>query len=147
MKKIGIVAVSLVTVCIVGLLIMTLYLNQRNGKKFKQMGKNEDFFRQFFSDIESQTWCKVLITSGYRDTEKQKILYEKNPDNAKPGKSRHEKRKAMDINLICWDGMLQKSSSKADWKAKGVHLVAKKNQVIWGGNFTNYHDPIHFALR
>ena len=147
MKRAGILIGAIVAILAVSFLMITLYLNYRNGKKFQQMGENEEVFRQFFSDVESKTWCKVLITSGYRDTKKQKILYEKNPDNAKPGKSRHEKRKAMDINLICWDGVLKKASSKEDWKAKGVHLVAKKNNFIWGGNFKDYHDPIHFALR
>lgn len=147
MKRFGVVFVALLAIAMLSLLVMTLYLNYKNGEKFRQMGENEDIFRQFFSDLEAETWCKVLITSGYRDTEKQKMLYKKNSKNARPGTSRHEKKKAMDINLICWDGMLKKASSKTDWQAKGVHRVAQKNNLIWGGNFKNYYDPVHFALR
>jgi len=138
---------GVITTMVVFFLVMILYLNHKNGKKLQYMGKNQEVFEQFFSDLEVQTWCKVLITSGYRDTKKQQELHEQNSKNAPPGKSRHEKKKAMDINLICLDGVLRKATSKKKWKAKGVHLVAKKHKLIWGGNFKNYYDPIHFAIR
>ena len=134
MKKIHVFSGFLATVFLTGLL-MTMYLNHRNGKKMQHMGKNKQVFEKFFSDLEAHTRCKVLITSGYRDTKKQQELYEQNSKNAPPGKSRHEKKKAMDINLICFDGILKKATSQKKWKAKGVHLVAKKHNLIWGGGF------------
>ena len=71
-------------------------LERRNNAKLDQMGENAGVFRSFFSELESKTGCWVLITSGYRSTEKQRILHKKNPKNAPPGKSRHEWKKAME---------------------------------------------------
>ena len=147
MNKIGVFEGIIIALLAAGVLAVSLYPGLRNEKKLQAMGKNRAVFEAFFSALEAETGCKVLITSGYRDAEKQKKLHKQNPKNAPAGKSRHEKKKAMDINLVCWDGMLKKATPKDKWKAKGVHLVAKKHKLIWGGNFKNYYDPVHFAIR
>lgn len=69
---------------------------------------NSDFMRLFYAMIGE--WVKkgygnsIVITSGFRDSEKQRILYEnykrtkKPPMAAAPGRSKHEFGIALDIN-------------------------------------------------
>ena len=109
MNKIGILTGVVIALLAAGVLAVSLYPELRNEKKLRAMGENRVVFEAFFSELESETGCKVLITSGYRDAEKQKKLHKQNPKNAPAGKSRHEKKKAMDINLEELDSLLRQA--------------------------------------
>jgi D-alanyl-D-alanine dipeptidase len=107
-------------------------------------------FTTFIQDIEAKTDWEVLITSGYRDEEKQAILKKMNPKNAAAGKSKHNFGKAIDICVFRRKGLftqwLVKSSSKQAWEASQITTIAKAYKLNWGGDFSNYHDPVHFEL-
>jgi LAS superfamily LD-carboxypeptidase LdcB len=104
----------------------------------------------FIKDIEIQTDWKVLIVSGYRDEKKQAILKRMNPKNASPGKSKHNFGKAIDISVFKGTGFfprwLVKSSSKKAWEDSKIPIIAQMYKLQWGGNFKNYHDPVHFEV-
>ena len=99
----------------------------------------------FFTKIERKTGLVPKATSGYRTFEHQARLHAENPSNAKAGYSNHNYGTAVDINLYK-DGKqyLKKASSKSNWESSGVVSIAKKMGIKWGGDFRNYHDPIHF---
>jgi D-alanyl-D-alanine dipeptidase len=107
-------------------------------------------FTTFIHDIETKTDWEVLITSGYRDEEKQAILKKRNPKNAAAGKSKHNFGKAIDICVFRRKGLftqwLVKSSSKKAWEASQITTIAKVYKLNWGGDFSNYHDPVHFEV-
>ena len=42
--------------------------------------------------------------------------------------------------------LLKKASSKAEWEKSGIIRVAKDMGFKWGGDFSSYHDPVHFYL-
>ena len=117
-----------------------------NERHLQQMGTNEEKFRQLFKQIHTKCWCVVYVTSSYRSTAKQKELYKHNHKNAKPGRSPHEFKRAMDINLLTFGGWVRKRDSVDVWKATGAPAVAKKMGFRWGGNFKSYHDPVHFDV-
>jgi len=106
----------------------------------------KDTFRTFIRRVEKETGWKVLITSGYRTFEKQAELHAANSKNAKPGSSYHNYGMAIDINLIKADSRLKMASPKSEWMATGVPLIAADMDLEWGGNYNNYHDPVHFQL-
>jgi hypothetical protein len=105
-----------------------------------------DDIKEFFSWIEKNTPYSIIVTSGYRTFEKQAQLYRENNNNAKAGKSNHNYGFAIDINLRNKQtgAQLKKASSKSKWLATGIPQQAKKMGLDWGGDFNNYHDPIHF---
>jgi len=39
-----------------------------------------------------------------------------------------------------------KKHSVSDWKSSGIVDMAKDMGFKWGGDFSGYHDPIHFYL-
>lgn len=88
----------------------------------------------------------VIITSGRRTLERQSELDDANPANASVGY--HPFGLAIDINLVNrkTGKRLRKASSKSDWESTGLITEAKKLGMRWGGDFKNYHDPIHFDL-
>ena len=131
---------------IISLLGIRVGLAAHNQKALQEMGSNQKDFAQFFKRIHRETPYLVLVTSGYRDAETQKRLYRQNPQNAKPGHSPHQAKRAMDINLISLHGLIRKADSKEVWEATGVPKIAEEMGFRWGGNFRNYHDPVHFDL-
>ncbi|NEW84340.1 MAG: M15 family metallopeptidase [Mariniphaga sp.] len=116
-------------------------------------GINADYaarFERFVNDIENESGWKVKIISGLRSRDEQIQLKRDNPRNAAVSKSRHVLGRAIDINLYKRVGLstllLKKSSSKASWRKTGVPEIAKRYQLLWGGTYRNYHDPVHFEI-
>ena len=108
-------------------------------------------FSRFIDDIESQTEWSVEIISGLRSKEKQKELLRENAKNAAVDKSRHVLGRAIDINLYrknwLWRVWLKKYNSKKDWRNTGVVRISEKYNLLWGGSYHSYHDPVHFEIR
>jgi LAS superfamily LD-carboxypeptidase LdcB len=133
---------------------LTTYSQSKNEAELKEI-KNINaaaypIFDAFIKDIEAKTDWHVLIVSGYRDEEKQAILKKMNPKNASAGKSKHNFGKAIDICVFQRKGLftkwLVKSSSKQAWEASQITRIAQQYKLNWGGNFSNYHDPVHFEI-
>lgn len=105
-------------------------------------------FKEFISKVEKKLGLQVIATSGYRTWAKQAELHRHNPSNATAGNSSHNYGFALDINVLDKNGknILRKSSSKSQWINSGIVPMAKKMGFKWGGDFSNYHDPIHFYL-
>jgi hypothetical protein len=134
--------------------ILKEYSRYRNAQALEMIRKvnpeSYTILNAFINDIESKTDWKVIIISGYRDEAKQAILKKQNPKNASPGKSKHNFGKAIDINVYKQNGFfsqrLSKSSSKKAWEKTQIIALAKAYKLNWGGNFSNYHDPVHFEV-
>lgn len=105
-----------------------------------------DRFARLIGDIESKTDWKVTVTSAYRSYAEQAALKAQNASNASAGNSYHNFGMALDINLTKDKTTLRKASSKSDWEKSGVPQIARAAGFRWGGDFSNYHDPIHFDL-
>lgn len=99
---------------------------------------------EFIKAVEDRTGYKVIITSAGRSIQEQAKLYEENSSNAKPGSSYHEFGMAVDINAQKGTTVLKKSTPVADWVGSGIPAIAKEFGLRWGGDFTSYHDPVHF---
>jgi hypothetical protein len=54
---------------------------------------------------------------------------------------------AIDINVLYKGKWLKKSTSKSDWIESGIVDIAKRVGLKWGGDYINYHDPIHFEFK
>lgn len=103
-------------------------------------------FADFFTEVEKKLGLYVVGTSGNRDYAQQASLDFSNDANAEPGLSDHEYGFAMDMNVYNKAGqnVLRKATSKKTWIDSGVVAIAKKHGFKWGGDFKDYHDPIHF---
>lgn len=124
-------------------------LSEHNRAEVMKLHPNA---RKKFADlilkIESKGY-RVLITSGYRDFDKQAKLHAENPSNAKAGYSNHNYGYAIDINVYdpkTGKQLLKKATSKSLWESSGIVKIAKDMGFEWGGDFNNYHDPIHFYI-
>lgn len=104
-------------------------------------------FYNFVREIQERLGYNVKITSSYRTFADQIRLHNENASNAKPGYSFHNFGMAIDINLQKGNTVIKKASSKSDWQKSGVLEVAEKNGLSWGGEFSNYYDPVHFDAR
>lgn len=144
--------------------VITLYAYTRKGKKLdpitegikkKFAASNTKFFntlnpavksrfKSFLKDIERAGFAYV-ITSAYRSPAEQAKLKKINPKNAAAGYSPHNYGIALDINLVKGKEWINKNSTIASWNKTGVPKIAKKYGLEWGGNFSGYHDPVHFA--
>jgi len=112
--------------------------------------RSADVFEKFVDEIEDKTDWEVSIISGYRSKKEQIQLQRENPSNAASSKSRHVMGRAIDINLYkrvwfkrVW---LKKFNSKKDWRNTGITNIAAKYNLLWGGSYRNYHDPVHFEI-
>ncbi|MCH2045976.1 MAG: M15 family metallopeptidase [Saprospiraceae bacterium] len=105
----------------------------------------ENRFRELTHKMQQKGW-EVIFTSSYRTFAHQARLYAENNQNAKAGRSRHNYGFAIDINLRKDGVQLRKASSKAKWEATGIPQMARQLGFTWGGDFPNYHDPVHFAI-
>jgi hypothetical protein len=130
------------------------YRDYRNQKQLAEIKtenpENYEIFKQFIEEVEQKTDWNVLIVSGFPTAEEQKILKKINAKNASAGKSKHNFAKAIDICLykrkFIFSRWLLKSSSKKRWEESGILDIAQKYNLTWGGNFKNYHDPVHFEI-
>jgi len=104
-------------------------------------------FRKLLEAIQEDLGWEVIITSSYRSFAKQASLYAQNNKNARPGRSYHNYGLALDINLRKDGQQLRKASSKQAWEASGMPALARKRGFKWGGDFVNYHDPVHLDWR
>jgi len=110
---------------------------------------NRNLFIELIKRIETLGY-EVIITSSYRSPAKQKELFEKlkNEKSGRAGKkSKHTLRIAIDLNLKKGKTWWKKSTSKEEWIETGVPRLAKEHGFIWGGDFINNYDPIHFELK
>lgn len=105
-------------------------------------------FKDFISRVEKELGYQIIATSGYRTWEHQAQLHKENSKNAKAGYSSHNYGFALDINVLDENGktVLRKSSSDKSWNDSGIVRIAKDMGFKWGGDFKDYHDPIHFYL-
>jgi D-alanyl-D-alanine dipeptidase len=134
--------------------ILKMYCQYRNALQLQDIkGVNPEAyatFESFIKAIEAETDWQVMIVSGYRDEEKQAILKKMNPKNASPGKSKHNFGKAIDICVFQSSNFstkwLVKSSSKQAWEASQITAIAAQFKLNWGGDFSHYHDPVHFEV-
>jgi D-alanyl-D-alanine carboxypeptidase len=158
MKKIKIGGVILLfilgTLWFAYLPLLRAYSQSKNAAQLKDIKEVNPaahaLFRSFIQDIETKTDWQVLIVSGYRDEEKQAQLKHENPKNAAAGKSKHNFGKAIDICVFRRKGLftqwLVKRSSKQAWETSQIPTIAKTYKFRWGGDFSNYHDPVHFEV-
>lgn len=105
-------------------------------------------FKEFISRVEKETGLRIIATSGYRTWEHQARLKLENPSNASAGNSSHNYGFALDVNVMDSNGniILRKASSDQEWEKSGIVKIAKSMGFKWGGDFSDYHDPIHFYL-
>ena len=150
----------LILIAVLGLIwvlyipILKAYSQRQNATHLKEIKQVNAAayatFDAFIETIEAKTDWHVLIVSGYRDEAKQAILKKMNPKNASPGKSKHNFGKAIDICVFRRKGFfskwLVKSSSKQAWETSQIPTIAKQYKFNWGGNFSNYHNPVHFEI-
>jgi LAS superfamily LD-carboxypeptidase LdcB len=145
---------TLGTIWLAYLPLLRAYSQYRSAQELKDIKRVNPAayaaFTSFIHDIETKTDWQVLIVSGYRDEEKQALLKQMNPKNAAAGKSKHNFGKAIDICVFRRKGLftqwLVKGSSKRAWEASQITTIAKAYQFRWGGDFSNYHDPVHFEV-
>lgn len=104
-------------------------------------------FRQFFEELnENYKDYKIIVNSTGRSIAKSQELKKKNSKNALPGYSLHNYNAGIDFNLVDPNGNIYlKSDNKKEWINSGVPDIAAKYNIIWGGNFNNYNDNVHFA--
>lgn len=102
-------------------------------------------FENFISSLQRLGY-KVLITDAFRTHDDQDSLHRKDSRNAKAGTGSHEFGKALDINLFKNGKAYNKLTSKQSWTQTGVPQLANKLGIKWGGDFKNYHDPVHFYI-
>jgi hypothetical protein len=135
-------------------IVYDLHVRMVNRSRIQDIATlNEDYaarFTHFIEDVEQETSWKVEIISGLRTREEQIQLKRENPRNAPVNKSRHLLGRAVDLNLYRRSGLqmvvLKKSSSNASWLATRVPEIARRYGLFWGGNYRNYHDPVHFEI-
>ncbi len=114
-------------------------------------------YNSFFTEMESlYKGHEVLINSVGRSIEKSKELskiktlgFSKNAD---PGRSRHNYYASIDFNIkLPNKEILAKSfrgtpgKARVEWTNYGFKKLAKKHNLIWGGDFAWYEDCVHFA--
>ncbi len=159
MKKLKYISIFLLLFIIIGALAyifgLEWYKNYRNQQQLVEIKsvnvENYQVFKDFIEEIEDKTDWNVLIVSGYRSEAEQEILKKVNAKNASAGKSKHNFAKAIDICLykrkFIFSRWLLKSSSKKRWEESGIVEISNQYNLNWGGNFKNYHDPVHFEVK
>lgn len=86
----------------------------------------------------------VIITSGYRSWAKQNELYQAGLTPTRAGNSLHNYGFAIDLNLRKGTEWYRKSDSVEKWNSTGIPQFAKSIGLEWGGDYSGYHDPVHF---
>ena len=103
-------------------------------------------FNNFFQDfVDNWDGYTMQINAIGRSMEKSLQLQQENSNNADPGKSKHNYYAAIDCNIITPDGSMLMKTDRVGWINHGFEKLAEKHGLIWGGNFANYIDCVHFA--
>lgn len=100
-------------------------------------------------EVAVENGIKLILTSTYRDHEKQQALYDqgrttpgKIVTNAKPGQSFHNWRVAFDVVPV--------ENGKAIWDNNElwskVGALGRDMGLEWGGDWTSFKDKPHFQL-
>ena len=102
------------------------------------------FFTRFIAETKGYT---LYVNNTIRTLGNSARLKKLNSENASPGKSAHNYGAAMDFNLKADDGLsLRKSSPNSKWLTTPIPRIGKESGLRWGGEFSSYHDPIHFDV-
>jgi|GEM_PF-1803875 hypothetical protein len=126
---------------------MEYILDRNQENHIKQLHpKCQELFRRFIAGVERLGY-KVIVTTSYRTFAEQLRLKKENPKNATPGLSHHNYGMAIDINLLKGIKWWKKATPKAEWEATGVPQLARSMGLQWGGDYADYHDPIHFNVK
>lgn len=137
-----------------GVLIKNIGLEKLDKYQPEQKAK----FIQFIFAINALN-IMVDITSGVRSHDEQAVIYNskkgaKIGKAAKAGGSNHETGNAIDINLLVRvpgkyvDVKRVRITDNASvWKSTLVPFIAYKLDIMWGGNFSDNYDPVHFQLK
>ena len=110
-------------------------------------------YKKFFDDMASKyKGHTVAVNAVGRSLSKSKALRQSNdPNNAVPGRSRHNYYASIDFNIALPNGkylrkrMSVPGAARAEWVNYGFEKLAKAHGLIWGGNFNNNEDCVHFA--
>lgn len=102
------------------------------------------FFTRFLNETKGYT---LTVNNTLRSLSNSAKLKKQNKENASPGKSAHNYGVAIDLNLRAQDGLsLYKSSPNSKWLSTPLPRIGKESGLRWGGEFSTYHDPIHFDV-
>lgn len=113
-------------------------------------------FKGFLTELrDTYTDYYALINSIYRTPDKSEKLGKEQVGQsvAKRGKSRHTWGAAIDMNVYTpgyakGEGIaLRKQGNYQDWKNSGITDLAKKYNILWGGEFeprVTKEDSVHF---
>lgn len=107
----------------------------------------KEVFAKFLNELINNGYT-VTITSSFRTLEKQRELHNINKNN--PLYSYHNFGLAIDIVLAKIENnktIILTKNNKADWINRGIDKIASKYNLVWGGNFPNYIDCVHFDAR
>ena len=89
---------------------------------------------------------KMILNATGRSFAKSESLREQNNKNALPGFSKHNYYAAIDFNIIDPNGTVyKKKGTKYLWEKSKIPDIAKKYNIEWGGDFSNYEDCVHFS--
>jgi hypothetical protein len=90
----------------------------------------------------------VIITSARRTAAEQLALHKQDKRNPAPSATNtHLLGIAVDVNFLkAGTIVLRKATEKSLWLNSGVVRAAQLCGISWGGNFSNYYDPVHFQL-
>lgn len=101
------------------------------------------FLEEFVSNYKGY---RMDINAIGRSYEKSIALKKENPDNADPGRSKHNYYAGIDANITPpGEPTLMKSGMRYRWINHGFQKLASKYNITWGGDFSSYEDCIHFA--
>ncbi len=99
-----------------------------------------DTFKKFIAELQKRGW-QVIITNTFRTFSEQVEIAKKNGKS--PSFSFHNFGFALDFNAIKNGQHLKMATPKATWEASGIPALAKSMGLRWGGNFSNFYDPVH----
>jgi hypothetical protein len=128
-------------------------------EKYNRHPQNKRLFIKFINEINKLGYRVILIPGATnRSYAEQALLKKQNDNNARPGHSRHESGRAIDITVVNYKTgeTLSKQSSEFDWRKTGIPALAISIGLQWGdtkqnGTFTNkngyvYIDRVHFQI-
>ena len=111
-------------------------------------------YKKFFDDMESKYKGHIVLVNAVgRSLAKSEALRRSNdPNNAPAGRSRHNYYASIDFNIKLPSGeMLKKrfpsapNKARVSWVNYGFEKLAKAHGIVWGGNFKDNEDCVHFA--